>query len=131
MTPKDPQSDPESIDEERLHYVISSDELSQGERVIIEAKGRDIAVFDLSGGYRAVGDHCPHMGGPCAEGLMSGTFTADDDGELMYDENKKIISCPWHGWEFDIETGVHLAGSKKRLLTYDVIEDEGDLYVVV
>lgn len=124
-------NDIESIDEDRLHYVVAADELNDGERAIIEVKGRDVAVFDLDGEYRAVGDHCPHMGGPCAEGLVSGTFTADVDGELTYDESQKIISCPWHGWEFDLETGDHLAGTKKRLLTYDVVQHEGDLYVVV
>ena len=131
MTTKNPYDDIEGIDEDRLHYVVAADEISDGERAIIEVKGRDIAVFNLEGQYRAVGDHCPHMGGPCAEGLVSGTFIADEDGELAYDEDKKIISCPWHGWEFDIETGDHLAGTKKRLLTYDVVQHEGDLYVVV
>ncbi|WP_192918418.1 Rieske (2Fe-2S) protein [Salinigranum salinum] len=40
-----------------------------------------------------------------------------------------IISCPWHGWAFDVLTGDHLGGTKKRLLTYDVLEIDGDLSV--
>ena len=119
------------VDEDRLHYVVGASELADGERAVIEAKGRDVAVFNLGGEFRAVGDHCPHMGGPCAEGLLSGRFVSDGEGGLTYDESRKIVSCPWHGWEFDVETGDHLAGTKKRLLTYEVIQDEGELYVVV
>lgn len=123
--------DDTDIDEERLHYVESADELNEGDRIIIETKGRDIGVFNIGGEFHAVGDHCPHMGGPCAEGKLTGLFAADEGGKMTYSRDNEILCCAWHGWEFDITTGDHLGGTKKRLLTYDVIVRNGDLYVVV
>lgn len=112
-----------------LHYVTRADELDVGDRAIIEIKGREIAVFNVGDGFEAVGNHCPHMGGPTCEGLLSGMVAMNDDGEMVYERENEIISCPWHGWEFDVRTGEHLGGSKKRLLTYDVVVRDGNVYV--
>lgn len=113
------------------HYVASTSELNEGDRVVIELKGREIAVFKINGKYHAIGSHCPHMGGPCAEGMLTGLFAADDEGQLAYSRENEIICCPWHGWEFDVKTGEHLGKTKKRLLTYDTKIIEGDVYVDV
>lgn len=118
------------LNSDKYHYVVPRDELDVGERAIVEVKGREIAVINVNDEFHAVGNHCPHMGGPTCQGLLSGTFDVED-GEVVYERENEIISCPWHGWEFDIKTGEHLGGTKKRLLTYDVDEVDGDLYVCV
>lgn len=120
-----------TTDDDRLHRVVAEDDLGEGERVLIEIKGREVGVFNIHGEYYAVGSHCPHMGGPCAEGLLTGLFAIDESGEMTYSREGEILTCPWHGWEFDITTGDHLGGSKTRLLTYDVIVRDGDVYVVM
>lgn len=119
------------IDEDRLHFVLPAADLAEGDRAIVEARGRDVAVFRVNDEFYAVGDHCPHMGGPCAEGRLTGLFAADESGELAYSRDNEILCCAWHGWEFDVTTGEHLGGTKKRLLTYDTTVRNGDLYVVV
>lgn len=116
-------------DPEQYQYVVPKEELDDGERVIVEAKGREVAVVNSNGTFYAVGNHCPHMGGPTCQGLLSGTFDTDEDGEVVYGRENEIISCPWHGWEFDVTNGEHLGGTKKRLLTYRVVEIDGDLYL--
>lgn len=113
------------------HYVTDEDLLEEGQRVIREISGREVAVFNIDDEYYAIGNYCPHMGGPCAEGVVMGFFSRDDSDNLTYTEERKVVSCPWHGWEFDIATGEELAYSKKRLLTYDVAVEGGSIYVIV
>jgi nitrite reductase/ring-hydroxylating ferredoxin subunit len=119
------------VDSDSYHYVVSEDALKEGDRAIIETEGRSIAVFKVDDEYLAVSDHCPHMGGPCAEGELHGTFTVDADGDMKYDSDDYVVSCPWHGWMFDVRTGEHRGGSKKRLVTYDVVVEGGDVFVVL
>ena len=114
-----------------LHYVTEVDALGDGERAIVGVKGREVAVFSIDGELHAVGSHCPHMGGPCAEGLLSGTFGADEDGRMTYERDGQILSCPWHGWEFDVLSGEHLGHSKRRLMKYDVVTEDGKIYLDV
>jgi 3-phenylpropionate/trans-cinnamate dioxygenase ferredoxin subunit len=64
-------------------------ELPEGERLFIEAAGRSIVIFNLSGKFYAIGDVCSHDSGPVG------------DGDI---EQYEII-CPRHGARFDIRTG--------------------------
>jgi len=54
-----------------------------------EIDGRSITVCNLAGKYHAMAGLCPHRGGPLGEGFL--------DGDL--------VTCPWHGWQFDVTTG--------------------------
>jgi len=112
-----------------LHHVIAVDELAEGDRVITEIRGTEIAVFNVDGTFHAIANHCTHQNGPVCEGNRKGILTADDDGELIYDRKGRILSCPWHGWEFDIETGEHVAQPRYQLITYSVLVRDGGLYV--
>jgi nitrite reductase/ring-hydroxylating ferredoxin subunit len=112
-----------------LHYITSADELEDGDRIIADVKGREIAVFNSGGDLYAVLNFCTHQGGPLCEGLLDGTLTMNDDWEWTYSCEGEIISCPWHGWEFDIKTGEHLSSSNYRVPTYDVVVRDGDVYV--
>lgn len=117
--------------DDHTHYVTSVENLEDGDRAVLEVRGRELAVFNVDGEFYAIGSHCPHMGGPCSEGLLTGLFSYDAEGELEYERDGEIISCPWHGWEFDVMTGDHLGGTKRRLPTYDVHIKDGDIYVEV
>lgn len=120
----------DDFDDDQLHFAIAEDELGVGERVIVDAEGREIAVFNINGSYYAAMNYCPHMSGPCGEGILTGLFAADESGELTYSRDGEVLCCPWHGWEFDIKTGEHLAGVA-NLITYDVAVRDGDIYVVI
>lgn len=111
------------------HYIVSTAELDSTDRVVAEVQGREIAVFNTDGEYYAVANYCVHQGGPACEGLVSGTVSVSEEMELTYDCEGEIISCPWHGWEFDIKTGKHLARSEYALPTYGVVVDDGEVYV--
>jgi nitrite reductase/ring-hydroxylating ferredoxin subunit len=112
------------------HEICTAAELADGERIVREVEGREIAVFNVDGEYRAVANHCVHAGGPVCEGRLSGVVTGTaGEWERGWERDGEILACPWHGWEFDIHTGEFLSDPKYRLLTYDVEVDDGTVYV--
>jgi len=120
------QPDP---DQRNVHHVIAADDISDGERIVVDITGREIAVFHSNGEFYALSNYCTHQGGPACEGLLSGTLDVDEDDELVWACDDEIVACPWHGWEFDITDGTHTASDDYRLPTYDVHNLDGELYV--
>ena len=112
-----------------LHYAASTNEMNESGRVVTEIRGRQIAVFDVDGEYHALSNFCPHQGGPVCEGVVAGNIDVDEGGKLVYENDRKTVACPWHGWQFEIETGRHVAESGYRVPTYDVVVEGGDIYV--
>ncbi|MFB6124097.1 MAG: Rieske (2Fe-2S) protein [Haloferacaceae archaeon] len=108
--------------------VASVDDFEDASRVVVDVEGREIAVFRTDDGFYALSNYCVHQGGPACEGAITGTL-AVEDGDLVYDREGEVVSCPWHGWEFDVTTGEHLADPAYRLPTYEVERDGGELYV--
>ncbi|WP_339105962.1 Rieske 2Fe-2S domain-containing protein [Haloterrigena salinisoli] len=114
------------------HFVTTADDLNDGEHVIVDIREREIAVFNLDGDYYGLLNYCTHQGGPACEGRLTGELVEDDDGELRYERDGEFVCCPWHGWEFDIKSGYNLARSDEyRVPTYEVVEEGGDLYVIL
>lgn len=116
------------MDIEDLHYVTEAGNLESGERIIVDVEGREVAVFNVKGEYYALANYCVHQGGPVCEGLISGTLSEDEEG-LKYEKDDEVVACPWHGWEFDIKTGEHLARKKYKLPSYNVVVHEETIYV--
>lgn len=85
--------------------VARTDEIPNGGRKIVEVGGVSIGVFNLDGAYYALRNRCPHQGGPLCEGKRWGSLEADVPGAFRYGRPGEILSCPYHGWEFDIRTG--------------------------
>ena len=48
-----------------------------------------------------------------------------------WSENEVHFVCPWHGWEYDLETGEFVVDRRKKLKKYAVVEKGQDVYVVV
>ena len=48
-----------------------------------------------------------------------------------FDETDMHIVCPWHGYEFHLSDGYHVADRRLRLQKFDVIERDGEVYVAV
>ena len=71
----------------------------------VRIQGREIGIFNVDGNLHAVLNRCPHRGGELCKGDVLGFVNAERPGEVRLDATVKFIVCPWHGWEFDIETG--------------------------
>lgn len=113
------------------HRICSAEEIDDGERVLKDIAGREIAVFHVREEYVAVANYCVHAGGPVCEGQLSGTMAADSDAwEWTWERDGEILTCPWHGWEFDVLTGEFLSDDRFGLITYDVAVEDGDVFLV-
>ncbi len=115
--------------EDGVVHVGPIDSFKETNRLLLEVGNRQIAVFSAGEEFYALSNYCVHQGGPMCEGLLSGTMDTDDDGELLYNADKRVVSCPWHGWEFDVEDGEHLSDPQYRLPSYDVVVEDEQLYV--
>lgn len=79
----------------------------------VDVKGKPVAVFNVDGSFCAISDTCLHRGGPLGEGELEG----------------KIVTCPWHGWRYDVTTGVNELNPSVAVEKYDV-KVEGDHLLV-
>jgi nitrite reductase (NADH) small subunit len=87
--------------------------IGQGREMLIN--GRVIAVFRTSESFFAVDGMCAHQGGPIAQGELDG----------------KCVTCPWHGWQYDLTDGTNLLTRKKMLDCFAVEIREGSVWVDV
>jgi 3-phenylpropionate/trans-cinnamate dioxygenase ferredoxin subunit len=89
-----------------MRYVVSKvEDIPPGARKIVEAGGRSIGIFNLGGEFFALRNRCPHAGAELCRGRVWGRLTASEPGEFTYVAGGEILTCPHHGWEFEIRTG--------------------------
>ena len=93
--------------------VAKVSEIEEGGSKIVDLDGQQVALFKVGGAIYAVGNTCPHSGGPLGEGYLDGS----------------IVTCPWHGWQFDVKTGDCQTVPQDRIRTYPV-EIQGDDVVI-
>jgi NAD(P)H-dependent nitrite reductase small subunit len=103
--------------------VGPASELKDGDRKFVTVEGQEIAVVNFDGDYYAIRNFCPHMEGPLARGYIS---TKKKNGEEV-----NFVSCPFHEWEFDIETGQALFNDTHNVRTYETFVEGGMLYIEV
>ncbi|HEU5180058.1 MAG TPA: Rieske 2Fe-2S domain-containing protein [Candidatus Polarisedimenticolia bacterium] len=89
--------------------VASRADVPPGTGKVVVAGGRVLALFNVEGEFFAVDNSCPHRGGPLGEGHLQG----------------KIVTCPWHGWQFDLCTGVSPLNPRHTIRCVR-LESEGD-----
>lgn len=87
------------------HVVCPLAELPPGSRRIIEVDGRSIGVFNIGGDLYAIRNLCPHAGAPLCQGTIGGTMLPSEPHTYVYGLDDRLLRCPWHGWEFDLQTG--------------------------
>lgn len=85
--------------------VARVDDIPPGERLIVEVAGRSVGVFNVDGRFYAFLNRCPHRGAELCKGAVLGLVSSRRPGDWTLDERRKFLVCPWHGWEFELETG--------------------------
>jgi nitrite reductase/ring-hydroxylating ferredoxin subunit len=118
------------------YLVCRKDELEDGERRVMSCDGIEIGVFKIDGQLVAWHNVCPHREGPVCQGRIYHRVLEPiaDDGTvraLAYDESATNIVCPWHGYEFDLRTGINQGHGRLRLRKARLEEKDGNIYVVV
>jgi nitrite reductase/ring-hydroxylating ferredoxin subunit len=118
------------------HVITTEEEMKEHGQLVTEIRGREIAVFHIDGEFYAYTNWCPHQSGPAFEGHVSGYRDACFDRETLETEKEwtreeEIISCPWHGWEFDLKTGECVTKENVQVPQYDVRVEDGNVVLEV
>lgn len=85
----------------------------EGRRVVV--RGFHIAVFNTDAGFYAVGDVCPHEGGPLHDGLVENC----------------VVACPLHARTIDLRTGEVTNDDLSRIPTFPARVEDGRVYLDV
>jgi nitrite reductase/ring-hydroxylating ferredoxin subunit len=115
-------------------YVCKVGELDEGGVRIVEGSGKEIGVIQHGGEYFAYRNVCPHQGGPVCEGLTKPkVMDIIDDAGLFVGQNfnndEMHIVCPWHGYEYRIESGENVCNPAIKLEKFEVLTRDGAIYV--
>jgi nitrite reductase/ring-hydroxylating ferredoxin subunit len=100
----------------------------EGGRLVVDIGVRTIGIFRVKNRLYAYENSCPHQGGPVCQGTILPRVVEkiDAGGEARgfdFDSGEMRIVCPWHGFEFNIETGCHPANAASRLVAVPVEEE--------
>ncbi len=93
--------------------VAKTTDVRPGSGKIVVVQGYPVALFNVGGRFYAVSNACLHRGGPVGEGELDGT----------------VVTCPLHGWEYDVRTGTNTINPAARLRTYEVRVEGDDVFV--
>ena len=90
-------------------------DIPPGKMIKVSIDGRDILVANINGEYYATDDSCTHSGSSLSEGKLDGC----------------VITCGWHGAQFDCKTGkLEKFPAKIRDLTsYNVVVESDSVFV--
>ncbi len=69
--------------------VASTSEVPEGKMKMVQMAGHQVCLANIAGKYYAIGNLCTHVGGPLAQGFLK----------------DHVVTCPWHGSQFDVTTG--------------------------
>jgi nitrite reductase/ring-hydroxylating ferredoxin subunit len=96
--------------------IAQTDQVAPGKGKSVKAQGREVALFNVDGSFYAIDNSCPHSTGPLAEGRLYGN----------------IVTCPWHGSQFDVTTGQCCAGpATKPVVTYPVYVEGHSIFIEI
>lgn len=89
--------------------AAKKEEVPDGTIREFQLDGKTVAVANVGGNLFAINNVCLHRGGPLGQGELNGT----------------CVTCPWHGWQYDVSTGKVLANPALGVEKY-AIELRGD-----
>ena len=93
--------------------VAATTEIPAGQGKTVEVDGKQIALFNCDGTFYAIDNTCKHQGGPLGEGELDGT----------------VVTCPWHGWTYDVTTG-ESPDDESCAVDHYAVKVEGDSVMV-
>jgi len=90
-----------------------AEDVPVGQGRVVEAEGKDLALFNIDGAFYAIDNACIHRGGPLGEGDLEG----------------RIVLCPWHAWRWDVTTGANANNPAVKMACYPVVVEDGSVFV--
>ena len=105
---------PASLADGEWREIARREDFSKDGRIEVNVGDRCLAAFDIDGEVLVIDGLCPHRSGPLIRGQLEG----------------KVVTCPLHHWQFDLESGVSQDNPGAKVGTYEVrVEDDGRILV--
>jgi nitrite reductase/ring-hydroxylating ferredoxin subunit len=79
----------------------------------VQVGGQAIALANVAGLVYAISNTCLHRGGPLGEGQLEG----------------KVVTCPWHGWQYDVTTGKAVQNPNVGVSCYAIEVRDEEVFV--
>lgn len=95
--------------------VTGTTDVQPGSGIVAEVNGKTLAIFNVDGTFHAIDNTCVHRGGPLGEGELAGN----------------VVTCPWHGWEYDVTTGGCVNNPAATVERYQVKVEGADVKVLL
>ena len=95
--------------------VARVDDVPPGAVKTVRVGDDEIALAHVDDGFYATQAACIHLEGPLGEGRLEGS----------------VLTCPWHGWQYDVRTGENEFDRAIQLRTYEVRVEDGEVKVAV
>jgi nitrite reductase (NADH) small subunit len=95
--------------------VTGTTDVKSGQGIVVEVNGKTLAVFNVDGAFHAIDNTCIHRGGPLGEGNLEGS----------------VVTCPWHGWQYDVITGACVANPEAKVERFEVKVEGTDVKVLL
>lgn len=93
--------------------VADEKEINSGFGKMVTVNGKTIGLFRVGKTIFAMAGTCAHRGGPVGEGELKGS----------------LVTCPWHGWQYDVTTGECKTAKGVKLPTYKALVEAGRIYL--
>jgi nitrite reductase/ring-hydroxylating ferredoxin subunit len=110
-------------------------DLADGDHRVFAIETLEVGIFRVGDRIMAYENNCPHAGGPVCQGKIFNrvdeALTPDKKSAGLKFSERRHVVCPWHGYEFDIETGCHPGDARMRLRRVKVEVRDGQIYVRV
>jgi nitrite reductase (NADH) small subunit len=88
-------------------------ELPAGTIRELQVEGKAVAVANVGGKIYAINNTCLHRGGPLGQGSLEG----------------KVVTCPWHGWQYDVTNGKVVQNPAAAVDCYPAEVRGDDIYI--
>ncbi len=100
---------------ERFETVARVDEIEPGTLACLRVGEQEFALARVGDEFYATQGACMHLQGPLCEGRLDGY----------------VLSCPWHGWQYDVRSGENEFDRAIRLETHPVRVEDGEVKVAI
>jgi len=93
--------------------VLELSALPSGQIALVSVDGEGVALFRCGDEIFALGNRCPHQEGSLSDGFVEGD----------------IVTCPLHGWEFDVRSGLCMTIPGESVPRYEVTVEDGAVFL--
>ncbi len=99
-------------------YVVGKvEDIPEDEGLAVRAGRHLVAIYRVKNKVYALHNSCPHKGGAMCYGIVV--------------PDKLMVRCPWHYWNWSLETGELDTDPRQKIRCYDVKVEDGEVVLTV